>query len=540
MGMGLLSVFLATYLYSILAPSHVSYQIKETISSSELSAYDFPEERSKLVQLRRVPSGEAYLVFEKYSQALNVNINKDSGSHPSPTPIFTMSHPTQGPDERLKKDLERTKGLNTSVPIAGSESIIEFPVLPTLPTPTSAKPEDVASASPPHLEQDKQELSIAEQSDRTINSRPLGFTTPTPIPNKAPITYSDSGWVSTFWRMIIFVSIALVLSLVIKYGSVRLFVFLLGISISIYLGIELYNWLTAKTTLPEQSTIATGSIEETPQVERHSGDVGSSYKEKKTNEGVRSRSIVAEQEASPEPPIINFPNQIKAAPQKKTNSAVMRATPILSGAHIDSKNSGINIDLGISGKGSEEINKPYSVKINLTGPPRISSGESAEVTLSAQMFELPKQQNPRVQFLSPESQYSARAELVAISYDTSSVKASSDSDQLLDITSPSVWKWQISPKEKKLGKQVLTTQLQIQEKSSTGRRWAKYLNAEVEITDPLGIPPKIIYLGMALGAVMGVPLLQELMKKLFENIGGLLKKTHATSKQPLNKRRRKR
>lgn len=146
---------------------------------------------------------------------------------------------------------------------------------------------------------------------------------------------------------------------------------------------------------------------------------------------------------------------------------------------------------------------PYRAEISLNGPDRMHFGTSTKIELTINVVSntIPSATIP----LTTSGNYSATVRIQAPSFDVSEGVTGVREVQVLSIRSPVRWAWVISPREKRLGSQELVFDVFIHDQYGN-RIGAPWSPAKVYVTDPIGIPPGVVYLGTLVGGIMTVPL----------------------------------
>ncbi|MFQ6088616.1 MAG: hypothetical protein ACE5K0_06920, partial [Candidatus Methanofastidiosia archaeon] len=146
----------------------------------------------------------------------------------------------------------------------------------------------------------------------------------------------------------------------------------------------------------------------------------------------------------------------------------------------------------------------YIAFAKLTGPTNLRIGTSDVITLTMWIDEGVAPISDAI--LSPEGTYIVTAYLQAVNFKLDEAALSAQSRQMLTTDNPAMWAWVISPEEKKLGRQVLIVRVYLEDEQGNDVGGRPYLSVKISVTDPIGLPPLIVYGGMAFGAVFGLPI----------------------------------
>jgi hypothetical protein len=145
----------------------------------------------------------------------------------------------------------------------------------------------------------------------------------------------------------------------------------------------------------------------------------------------------------------------------------------------------------------------YIAFAQLTGPDKLYLGTSAEITFT---MWITKGVAPfQTAILLPHKTYTVTVDLQAVNFEVDNHALSSQSKQSLAVDNPAFWTWVVTPKEKRLGRQSLVVRTQVEGERALGFSDSPYLSVVIDVTDPIGLPPSIVYAAVTFGGILGVP-----------------------------------
>ena len=176
----------------------------------------------------------------------------------------------------------------------------------------------------------------------------------------------------------------------------------------------------------------------------------------------------------------------------------------------------------------DENSQKYFLHTEISGPAKIKSGESGRITLNLEV-ERGKPEG-RAFELSAMSSYSVKAQLETINFQASDLGISREGS-ILSLKNPVSYTWVILPVEKKLGSQVVVVYVHLEDVSRPKELpypYGIHLAMKIEILNPLGLPPSLVYSGILLGSILSLPFLSWLLKgfivKYFPGLASVSKK----------------
>jgi hypothetical protein len=151
----------------------------------------------------------------------------------------------------------------------------------------------------------------------------------------------------------------------------------------------------------------------------------------------------------------------------------------------------------------------YIAVAELTAPNKIRFGSSSEVDLKIWIIQ-GIADAPCLK-LRPDIDYKAQVSIQAINFEIDAHAEEFQSTQTVTVDQPAIWKWVVTPKEERLGTQHIAIKVNLLDQDGNPATednycgLGDYLSLTTTVTDPLGLPPAVMYGVVAFGGVLGAP-----------------------------------
>jgi hypothetical protein len=144
----------------------------------------------------------------------------------------------------------------------------------------------------------------------------------------------------------------------------------------------------------------------------------------------------------------------------------------------------------------------YSLRVTPDGPSKIHSNEQVPIWITVSLEKTPAGSDPL--FLDGTQPYLVAGSIQPGAFDVSSEYLKPRKDQL-KVGTPVKWLWIVAPKLDRLGEQKIAFETEVYDPTEKTKYGSRFLIANIEVNNPLGLPMWLVYLGPVLALLGLIP-----------------------------------